>query len=510
MSKNILVLAPFAIVRQFHFPLVALAKTLREQGHTIIFVHCRQAMHEDCTAMQSRGLALGDGERKRALCAACLRAASYASKLYPWRTRWLLPLASSPEVPRPSLSRQELRRIAGYEIIISRKITRKKSDPEGMAAWESRYRQLRAILPQARQILEEEKADCLISYNSLYGIHRVFARLGEGMGIPSLCLHQSFSMQEEEEFILLRDQVIGFLSEVQRKARQGRVPRGQAVRDQVQQHLQGLFTSKKLWAYSLPKTETFQRRARGKRLAKVLVTISSPDELLGLKLLGLLPDGRRHAFAGQISWLRWIFSLAEKTPQVQFFIRPHPRLYPNKREAQTSDFLGRLERLKGQKRPANVLWPAQQDQGSLWDHLEDTDVLFNAWSTVGEVFAYQGIPVFTFFPHFSSSGEILGITSPDAAGYERKFRAIVRGWRPPGVAAEARRWLAALLTTDTFFLRWQTSRTLRLLRGLVPARFRETFEIATFGFSRVIADGEKIKKILAACLNPLKARKVLA
>ena len=261
-------------------------------------------------------------------------------------------------------------------------------------------------------------------------------------------------------------------------------------------HTLGLFVSKKPWAYSEPKKTSLSFQTEKRSRKKILVLLSSPDELAGLKLLHLLPPEKNHPFKDQIGWLRWIFSMAQKYPMCEFHIRPHPRLYPNKRDKATAEFSIKLEEIKTKNRAPNIVWPSRELQGSVWDHLENTDLVFNAWSTVGETFAQNHIPIFTFFPQFANSGNELGFTGRTPQAYEDKFQVILKGRLPKGTRKQAIRWLSAFLCTNNFFLKWKYPLWIRLMRKLIPRKWGDRFDLPTFIFASIQLDSGKILKII--------------
>ncbi len=462
-------------------------------------VHCKQAMAGDCTAMLAKGLGLEtDEDNKKLLCAKCHRGAFFAAKAYPWETLWLYPGDTASVLRQKILSTNELKQMAGYEIVISQKMLMRKPDSRAKAAWQIRHRQLEEIMPQAWQILLQQKPDLIISYNSLYGIHRLFCRLGEQLGIPNLCLHQSFNMEEDQEYVLFKSNIAEFLKELQEKTKRTVCSPSRFAKSKIKRHISGLFSGKKPWAYSEPLG--LKNLSRNRRSAeakwKILVTLSSPDELLGLELLKLLPKETKQPFRDQISWLRWIFSLAWKFPGVEFYIRPHPRLYPNKREAKVSEFSLHLEKVQKMRRPPNVVWPDQDAQGSIWNHLKDVDILFNAWSSVGDVFAYYGIPVFHFFPQFTNSGKTFGFSGMDKKQYEEKLRQILAGKIPRNTRMEVEKWLSVYLCTNTFHLAWRKKPWIAFVRRTIPKRLRETWDLALFSKYEIDAEQKKIENIV--------------
>ena len=495
---KIAILAPFTIVKEFHYPLVAIAKKLKENGFEIIMIHCRQVMQKDCTAMYAKGLHYGyDDLKRKTLCDDCLKSASLSAKLYPWKTIWLEPKKTSePEIytdlPTNLICKKELRKISGYEVVVNKKIHKKSRDKDIIKAWNERYLALRSVQSQAVKILMNEKLDALISYNNLYGIHQLFHRLCARLKIKSLCLHQSFHMLKKDEYILFENTISDFLNRIRIEANQKKKS-DKKNKSIIRKHLQGLFESKKPWAYSKPKSENKLTKRRGK--TKVLIALSSPDEVAGFQLLDLLPK-IKNPFNNQIIWLKWVFKLAKRFPEVTFYVRPHPRLYPNKRESTLSEFAESLEKLRDINRPKNIDWPNQQMQKSIWDHLHDTNVLFNAWSSIAEIFSYYKIPSLTFFPKFSNTQKVLGFTSTNQEQYEKAFVKAIHQSDPRQVKEEAFRWLSCLLTKNTFSLDWKDNYISKVLKKITPKKYIDYIEIGMFSTSTILENKNVLTTII--------------
>lgn len=237
----------------------------------------------------------------------------------------------------------------------------------------------------------------------------------------------------------------------------------------VEDHSRALMAGLKPWAYSLPQENGETRLLPAGYRRKVLVCLSSPDENFAAEFLGVLPTTSRQAFPDQLAWIRWIRDLAKQYPDVLFWIRPHPRLYPNKREGQKSELAEKLAKEQRIPSPRNFYWPDQAEQGSVWQHLANTDLLFNAWSTLADEFGKHGIPVLTFFPSTGNSQRLVDETSGTARGYEKLFRHFLKLGKSEKGKIYHFRWLADYLCSNIFTL---PKKPTRLLRWLSRLQFR--------------------------------------
>lgn len=495
--KNILILAPFWIVKEFTFPLVALAKALNKLDYYITFAHCQQAMKNYCTAMLAKGIKYEDNDKQKILfCDSCHNAAKISSKIYPWETRWIVPAKENKKTNETIISKSILKKIAGYEVILTRKNSTLKYSNSALSEWKSRLNDLQSIIPSALNILTEKKYQFVICYNNLYGIHQLFCLIAKKIKIKNLSLHLSSNMSKNSEYILHRNTFFDFLKKIIIISKKRVIT--PSLKKNVQNHVQATMFSKRPWAYSPAPSFLSLNNKRKLKINKILVALSSPDEILGQDMLGLLPKKNYHPFKNQIQWLKWVFKLAHKLPNTLFFIRPHPRMFPNKRETAISTIGIRLEALRNKTLPPNVIWPDQENQGSIWDHLGDTTVLFNAWSSVSDVFHMYGIPVFTFFPLYSNSRGYTDFHSSTEEKYEDAINILLNQQKKisKSISNKIYRWLGTFIDLNTFELNWSLPKIFKLLQKITPKNFRSLFDLAVFSFAYVSTDKRKLRKIL--------------
>ena len=196
-----------------------------------------------------------------------------------------------------------------------------------------------------------------------------------------------------------------------------------------------------------------------------------------------------------------------ETPSTcSFWIRPHPRLYPNKRESQLSELALHLDREKKAGGPANFFWPETHEQGSVWSHLGNTDVLFNAWSSLADDFGKNGTPVLTFFPEYSNSGRKIDLSASTVSGYEKIFNKVIQS---PGKFSNAeahKKWRAYFLRANTFQLLQNRDPLTRLYSKFVPAHEKPKWDIRVTldkisAWHRAYLNGEDMAKY---SLNDIK------
>lgn len=495
---NLLMLCPFGAVRDYLYPMVALGRELTRAGHSLTFVHCDKALRTGCTAMNALGVP-DDAplSEKEDVCRKCTEASRAVASLEAWETRWM----TTEKETKKNLSfgiNAFLRRSSAYELLLQAKSEHPPRFGRISQMWKKRHRALVSLWPQVKQIIKEKSFDAVICYNSLYGVHRMFWKAAQIHKIPFFSLHHSTNAGTQDEFFLVRDEAFMFLRELQKNFQ--RLPSASREDEKaIHIHDQAMHNSRKLWSYSSAKAQTPSQQPKGNYDKKVLVCLSSQDEVFAAQFIGVFPKAAgKHAFRDQIKWVRWVRDLAKRHPRVLFWIRPHPRLYPNKREGQLSELAVHLDREKKAGGPANFFWPESNEQGSVWSHLGNTDVLFNAWSSLADDFGKNGTPVLTFFPEYSNSGRKVDLSASTTSGYEKIFNKVIQSPEDFSNAEAHKKWRAHLLCANTFQLLQNRDPLTRLYSKFVPAHEKPKWDIRGLFKrpNRMHREVSKIEKIL--------------
>lgn len=489
-----LIIAPFVIVEEFYLPLFLLSKVLKELNHNITMVHCRQSMKSNCTAFLAKGISVTEQSENsnecKKICDLCLKSSKLASKINPWNTEWLYPETVQPN----KVTNERLWKFAGYEIVISQKVDLKNIKGKIFEAWLERYKTLVSLENQISLITKKNKYDYAICYNSLYGIHQLFLEKCKKEKIPFLSLHSSLHMKKEDEYILYKNNVLSLLKNIKRNFRFQNQKILRKDKINISNHINATIDGNKPWAYSTPPENHDIKAEKNQKAKKILVLLSSPDELTGFQLLGLSPKKEKHVFQNQIVWIKWIYILAKKHPTWTFFIRPHPRIFPNKRELIQSPFGKKLKNIKKIKKPKNIIWPSQKKQGSLWDHLGNTQLVFNAWSSASEIFQTFGVPVITFFPEFSNSGKLVDETAFNKIEFERKAFAFLSGKKRLN-KNKIWWWLKCMLDCNSFLLSSDESFFGKFMKMFVPSKILKNHQSLVYRFKTPKIDPKHFKRI---------------
>ena len=179
---------------------------LSNRGWAVTVAGCRGYLGQFCNAMAASGLnPQSDAASKELICTSCRQNAGriYSnpeSMEHLWLEEWLNPddyqlvdefLAGVSESNWPDAQFQSLAigRLAAFEFLITYKI-HSFAIPAGL--WNSYLIFLRNVALTclgAFRILESQRPDRVIVYNSLYGVNRVWQEIAERRGIPAFSIH---------------------------------------------------------------------------------------------------------------------------------------------------------------------------------------------------------------------------------------------------------------------------------------------------------------------------------
>jgi hypothetical protein len=332
----------------FHKSLVSLARDLTTLGHAVTFVQCVKAMSSGCTAMRALGVNdLSPTLKKAEICEICQSEARAIPENNKWNIKYLYPVRNQSISNKWKNTR--LAKYASYELLLEHKIEKIPSRGDFVHCWRERYNRLVGIFPQAKKIFTENKYNAVICYNSIYGIHRVFCYLAKQQKIPALSLSHSNNFGRENEYNLIPEHTFYFYKELQ-KCFISRKNLNDYELSAIRDHYAGLLGGNKPWNYSEPSETKKIKKDYIRKDKKVLVCLSSPDENFAAQTVGILQTNLAHAFKNQLQWLKWVKKIAQKNPKILFWIRPHPRLYPNKRDSRHSELSTKLKLLRENKR----------------------------------------------------------------------------------------------------------------------------------------------------------------
>jgi hypothetical protein len=447
---RILVFAPHAAFWGHAFPEALICEALAQAGHEIVYVGCGRQLRRLCVPMSAQGYSADTEEKLRlAVCAQCegndalirngfgLAGPHISELIEPADERLIdetISAVTRKSAPEVVLHDVPVGRLALYQLVIQNKrMTLDFSDVE----WNEYLIQLRNTLYAlcaGRHLIESNRPDRVVVYNSLYSVNRAVCLLAEKAGIPYYFLHAggNLSCRLQTLFIGRGDAYSHAAHMLDRWPEFRDRPCRPGDLDLVTRHLLELFRAKSGFVYSRPKSRVhFDARTRfglgdGQKL--LLATMSSHDEEFAAQYVGAVVRRRASAFESQNAWIEALFNFARRRPDVFIVVRVHPREFPNRRETMLSDHARHLQAtLRNLPSNAAVNWPS--DEISLYDFIDQTDVVLNAWSSAGRELAHFGLPVVIYAPELQLfTTDLFYVGETESEYFAAIDCALVEGW----------------------------------------------------------------------------------
>jgi len=451
------------------FPEALLAKTLRERGHDVLHVGCGRALGLHCVVMSAFRTKPDAPEwKKRVICADCsakrallarsqgLRATTMAKWLSAEDHREAERLASVSADALTALvdSGVPVGRAATYDFILEHKKSAFDLSPAEQDLYRIAVRTTTLAARAASRVLDDERPDRVVMYNSLYAAHAACRHAAARRNIPVYTLHAGLGLASRfQRLFAARDDNFHYFRQLLAHWPKWRsAPCSAAAVKEVTSHLHRLLRGDHFLVYSAPPGGGSNVRRRfgiGAHQRILVATLSSYDEKLAAELAGALPpDSYQGLFPSQRDWIAALGSFIEKRPDLFLIVRVHPRELPNKREGVESEHARRLRETLAHL-PANVAvnWPDQPI--ALYDLFSEAAAVLNAWSSAGAEAALFGVPSVTHLRDLLTYPPELGFVAETREEYFAAVeRAAVAGFSFDRVR-QAYRWHALRFVHST-------------------------------------------------------------
>lgn len=447
---RILFFAPHSALWVHAFPEALVAEALQQGGHEIVYVTCGRLFAAHCVAMNAAGVRIDAADAdKQKVCDRCdahkrlirnkfgFQGYDLADKVTPEDRRTARQLAV--EVSRDGFLDFEMGgiaigRIALYEFLLNRKKSSLDFDDLEWSHFRQYLENSLLCFFGARRVLDAERPQRLVVYNSLYSVNRVMCELAEARGIPTYFLHAGHNLSNRLQTLLVGRRngfeyyryMIAAWPEFKDR------PCDAALMHRIGDHFMVLFRGQSVFGYSAASealTQSIRQRfsvAAGQRI--VVATMSSYDERFAAEAVGVITVTHDLPFPRQVDWINALKDYVVGRPDLFLIVRVHPREFPNRREQVKSEHARFLEAALTDL-PENVAvnWPT--DNISLYDLVNETSVFLNAWSAVGKEMSLLGVPVVIHAPELVAYPADLNYCATTREGYFRQIeRALDEGW----------------------------------------------------------------------------------
>jgi hypothetical protein len=418
MSENltILLFAPHSAIWVHAFPEALIAESLKQGNHRIVYVTCSGEFQSYCVSMSGYGLDQNSPQiKKQAICKICNKQkeiikenfkfdgydiGDFIGKLELDKIDQILHKITPQNFLDLKLDGLEIGRTALYELLLQYKKNNLMFSEDEWANYLIALRNTLISFFASKKIIDKEMPDRVLTYNSLYSVNRICCQLAEARGIPTYFLHAGHSLSNRLETMLVGAKSTFHFNQHLRKYWETykNITCTPEHIKAVTDHFLELFQGRHFLAYSSMKKDKIDIRNIFKinEEQKILVaTMSSYDERFSGEIVNVMPKYDNLIFPEQIDWIKFLIEFVKCRQDLFLIIRVHPREFPNKRDSMRSQHSLMLEKVLVDL-PVNVKLNLPEDNLSIYDLAEYTDLFLNAWSSVGEEMSLLGIPVLIY------------------------------------------------------------------------------------------------------------------
>ena len=461
---KIIVFAPHSAIWEHAFPEALIAETLQQAGHELLYVTCGGLFNAYCIPMSAAGLTMSSSlTEKDRVCGVCKKRRTIIRKEFGFRSIDLIDILSQEDRKEVAKILKELTpqnfmewkidsipvgKYALYEFLINqKKDSTELSDQEWIRFLPELTNALYSFFV-SKKIIELEKPDRVMTYNSFYSVNHIFCELAAQRDIPHYFLHAGNNLSNRLQTLLItRGYEIANWNRNPHWETYRNYPCSKEMLSAVTNHVLALFQGKDVFAYSAPKSSELKTNLREyfkiqKNQKVLLATLSSTDERVAAEAIGVQFPDENCIFKSQVDWIRALIEYIGRRPEYCLILRVHPRNFPNKRENLKSKQAENLENILINL-PDNVKvnWPAENI--SIYDMAEITNVVLNAWSNAGKEMSLLGLPVVLYSRNlvtaYPAELNYVGVTIQDY--FEEIDRAITDGFSFENIR-KAYRWCA--------------------------------------------------------------------
>ena len=490
-SKNVLFLNNAAGIWAHTATDALLLNRLARRGVTVSTIACDGYVSGLCHVRRSRGRTSADVARNRNIdCSDCKFSANLtasAAKASRDKNYWIGEYLSPEE-------RQEARdfilswkssgcpveskfhgvpiaRLAGYEVSLTYKSWEEATVGSGRTEYlQAAHDAALTVLAARAFFTSQTQFDDVIVRSPHYANNGAFATVAKEMGMRVIFIDGSANLTEDYTHLMMWDwnryksgnpAKASFSAEL--------IDEGKVERERIERHFKALERGASHKVYSPPRgSGRSPLQALGGKPEKptAILALSSVDESVSALMAGVNPQITYpgSVFEDQYEWVRQTISFFEARQHLQLVVRVHPREFPNKREGKTSVAGIRWEQELSML-PANVFLDHPNRQLSLYDLLEEVDVLVTGWSSVGLEAALQDVALITYDSALPGYPASIGLTGTSKEEYFQNLESALNGSTGIPFRESALKWMHFLMNLGSTRI---GGRFLAARRNLMP------------------------------------------
>lgn len=444
-------------------PEAYLARSLGELGHDVSYLTCGRGLSY-CACMAAHQISPGSGGANTdAICDTCEFGAKTLHKVYGYPVDTLSAFIEPSDQQRcAELSRKAIAarsfdtelfgvpagKLALYEFTLAHKKMSANLTESQWAEYACYLENALLALNGFVKFIESAKPDVMVTFSPQYSNINVCTQYALSQGIRVLFIESGTNLGHRLGTLRVWDWAVHRLVNPALKYWAGsenhKVSKTSAK--SVTSHFRELLGGKSFAVYSNAYNGAYSVRDRYGILPHqrvVLLTLSSYDEAYAAFLIDAFPHDKvfSSVFKNQAEWVRETILWAESRPDIYLIIRVHPRDFPNKRESTASEQSLLLEEVLGQVAPnVHVNWPSEGI--SLYQILEDADLVVTGWSVTAMEALILGLPIVTYDALLPSYPKDIIFTGRSRDEYFANIdKALLAGWSFENVI-NGFRWLA--------------------------------------------------------------------
>jgi hypothetical protein len=426
-----------------------IARTMKDLGHQVLFVHCK-GEYPHCLLMDMSGFDTGKSTTQRnEVCRRCDASWAHTMSSYRLPSIELSDLVCEKE--RAAIHRQVMKMPAdagkfqfdgfrfgamcGSDLALSRKVLdQMNATGESRRVLEAYVEGALIAYRAAQNLIERYQVARLVYFNE-YSMVFGAAMAALKAGVPITRLSHAVYRNIDVSKIMLAEEPVGIytyhrLLDEWPKWRELALP--PHLVESITEHSLLRLSGSGHTVFS-PKhgesTDALYEELGLLPERKLLVAYpSSMDEYHSnmnlMEALGKVVFSQDQPFPDQITWLRSLVAYVEASDDLQLVIRIHPREGRNIHESLESDNLANLKVEFSQPyRHVRVVWP--EEKISSYDLAEMADVALSGWSNISLELARLGIPTLIAFQRYVPFplGDVVD-WAPTADEYFEKLRVL--------------------------------------------------------------------------------------
>jgi hypothetical protein len=346
-------------------------------------------------------------------------------------------------------------RLAGYEVSLTYKSWQEATEGAGKEEYFQAAQDAALTVVAARSFFSKrDNFDALIVRSPHYSNNGAFASVAKERGVRVIFIDGSLNLTEDYTNLMMWDW---------NKFQSGNpakeffepelVDLDQTAQERISRHFKALEHGASHKVYSSARSSgqsPLQVLGADVDKTTAIVALSSVDESVSALMAKVNPLIRYpgSVFQDQFDWVRQTVSWFEERPHLQLVVRVHPREFPNKRESKTSPAGIRWEQELAEL-PPNVFLNHPNQELSLYDFLDEVDVLVTGWSSVGLEAALQGVKLITYDSTLPGYPASIGLTGTSKQEYFDNLDTALSGATEIPFRDNALKWMHLLMNIGT-------------------------------------------------------------